>query len=243
MIRLDVKSELPRGVRFTNEMVRQLPFTASQALNASVKGVAALPQSKNRSVIADLRRLANQKLDRPKKQVSEGWFATTAKKNNLQSRITPKDKPWDRNRYFVGNIRGGDRPAKWIELEARKLGTLPSNLDLVPTRHVKRDNYGNPKRGQIKTAFARVGSGQTIIGKPDNTSRPYGIYKVIKGGGLQALFVAKESTQYPRPLQNLERYAYARASRTFGPYFRELLEKNVSARVKQGKADLKVGFW
>ena len=242
MIRLDVKSELPRGVKWTNEMVRQLPFTASQALNASVKGVAALPQSKNRSVIADLRRLAIQKLDRPTKGIQNGWFATTAKKNDLKSIIRPKGGvTWERNRYFVGNIRGGDRPNKWIELEARKLGKLPSNLDLVPTRNVKRDNYGGPKHTYVKGLFNKVGSGQTFIGKPE--TRPYGIYKVIRGGGLQAQFIAKESTQYPRPLQNLERYAYARASRTFGPYFRELLEKNVSARVKQGKADLKVGFW
>ena len=105
MIRLDVKSELPRGVKFTNEMVRQLPFTASQALNASVKGVAALPQSKNRSVIADLRRLAIQKLDRPTKGIQNGWFATTAKKNDLKSIIRPKGGvTWERNRYFVGNI-------------------------------------------------------------------------------------------------------------------------------------------
>lgn len=243
MIRLDVKSELPQGIKFTNEFVRQLPFTASQALNASVKGVAALPESKNKSVIADLRRLANRKLDRPTKGIQNGWFATTAKKTSLFSIIRPKDKPWERNRYFVGNIRGGDRPNKWIELEARKLGTLPSNLDLVPTRNTPRDRYGGPKHTFIKRKFQQVGSGKTFIGKPENSSRPYGIYKVIKGGGLQALFVAKESTQYPMPLKDLERYAYARASRTFGPYLRKLLVKNVEQRVKQGKADMRVGFW
>ena len=247
MLKLDVKSELPRGVKWSNEMTRQLPFSASEAMNASIKGLKKIPESKNKSVIADLRRLAQRKLDRPKRGIQQGWFATTAKKNNLRSRITPKGGPgvktWDRNRYFVGNIKGGDRPNQWIELEARKLGRLPSNLDLVPTRAVERDSFGNPKRRQVLAAFRKVGTGKTFIGKPENGTRPYGIYSINKTGSLNALFVAKDSTSYPQPLERLENLAYARVSNTFGPYLRTCLKRNVDARVKEGKADLKVGLF
>ena len=246
MIRLEVKSELPRGIKWTNEMTRQLPFSISQALNATAgnrAGINQFPEAASKGVLADLRRIVNKNLDRPKKQTAEGFFATTAKKTALFVRITPKNKPWDRNSYITGNIKGGDRPSKWIENTARKLGSLPSNIDLVPTKNVKRDNkYGNPKRAQIKRAFDQVGSGETFIGKPEGTQRPIGIYQV-KGASMKALFVGQSSTSYPTPLAGIERLAYARASRTFGPYLRRALDRNVKARVKQGKADLRTGFF
>ena len=242
MIKLDIKSELPTAVKWTNEHTKQLPFSIAQALTATSKGIAQIPDSKNKSVVSDLRRLAEQKLDRPKPQTAKGWFATTANKRTLTTVIKPKDKPWDRSRYFIGNIKGGDRPNKWIELEARKLGRLPSNLDLVPTHNIDRDKFGNPKRGQVKTLFKNVGTGKTFIGKPDNSTRPYGIYKV-KGSGLEAKFVAKSSTNYPKPLASLEDKAYARARMVFGKYLRMRLEANVSKEVKLGKADLKTGLF
>ena len=242
MIKLDIKSELPTAVKWTNEHTKQLPFSIAQALTATSKGIAQIPDSKNKSVVSDLRRLAEQKLDRPKPQTAKGWFATTANKRTLTTVIKPKDKLWDRSRYFIGNIQGGDRPNKWIELEARKLGRLPSNLDLVPTHNIDRDKFGNPKRGQVKTLFKNVGTGKTFIGKPDNSTRPYGIYKV-KGSGLEAKFVAKSSTNYPSPLASLENKAYARARNVFGKYLRMRLEANVSKEVKLGKADLKTGLF
>ena len=247
MLRLDVKSELPRAIKWTNAHTKELPFSAAQALTATSKGIAQIPESKNKSIISDLRRLAEQKLDRPKKQTSTGWFATTARKTDLKTIISPKGpykgKGWDRTPYFKGLMKGGDRPNKWIELEARKLGSLPSNIDLVPTYNVKRDNYGNPKRTQIKTAFKNVGTGKTFIGKPENTTRPFGIYSVARSGSLTALFVAKSSTNYPSPLASLEDKAYARARLVFGKYLRMRLEANVKGSIKAGKADMRTGFF
>jgi len=251
VIKLDVKSELPQGIRWVNEHTKQLPFSIAQALTATSKGLASIPESKNKSIISDLRRLAKQKLDRPTKGIQDGWFATTANKRTLTTVIKPKGKftgrdggikGWNRSRYFVGNIKGGDRPNKWIELEARKLGRLPSNLDLVPTYNIDRDRFGNPKRGQVKTLFKNVGTGKTFIGKPENSTRPYGIYKV-KGSGLEAKFVAKSSTSYPSPLASLENKAYAKARNVFGKYLRMRLEANVSKEVKLGKADTRTGIF
>jgi len=252
MIKLDIKSELPRGIKWTNAHTKELPFSIAQALTATSKGLASIPESKSKSIISDLRRLAKQKLDRPTKGIQDGWFATTARKTDLKTVIKPKGKfqgrdggikGWNRSRYFVGNIKGGDRPSKWIELEARQLGTLPSNVDLVPTHNVKRDNKtGNPNRRQIKTAFNNVGSGKTFIGKPEGTTRPYGIYKV-KGTSLKALFVAKDSTSYPAPLAGLENKVHARARMVFGKYLKMRLKANVAQATKKGKADLRTGLF
>ena len=91
MIRLEVKSELPRGIKWTNEMTRQLPFSVSQALNATAgnrAGINQFPEAASKGVLADLRRIVNKNLDRPKKQTAEGFFATTAKKTALFVKIT-----------------------------------------------------------------------------------------------------------------------------------------------------------
>jgi len=251
-MKLDIRSNLPQGIKWTNAHTKELPFSIAQALTATSKGLASIPESKNKSIISDLRRLAKQKLDRPTKGIQDGWFATTARKTDLKTVIKPKGKfqgrdggikGWNRSRYFVGNIKGGDRPSKWIELEARQLGTLPSNVDLVPTHNVKRDNKtGNPNRRQIKTAFNNVGSGKTFIGKPEGTTRPYGIYKV-KGTSLKALFIAKDSTSYPAPLAGLESKVHARARMVFGKYLKMRLKANVAQATKKGKADLRTGLF
>ena len=96
MIKLDIKSELPTAIQWTNEHTKQLPFSIAQALTATSKGIAQIPESKNKSIVEDLKRLAQQKLDRPKPQTAKGWFATTANKRTLTTVISPKNKPWDR---------------------------------------------------------------------------------------------------------------------------------------------------
>ena len=233
-IKLDIKSELPTAIKWTNQHTKQLPFSIAQSLTAISKGIKEIPQSQNKSIISDFRRLAEQKLDKPKKQTTTGWFATTARKTDLKTVITPKNKPWDRNPYVKGLMKGGDRPAKWIELEARKLSSLPSNIDLVPTRNTPRDTYGNPRRAFVKRHLSNVGSGKTFIGKPEGTTRPIGIYQV-KGSSLTALFVGQSSTNYPAPFRGLDKKAYARAQQVFGKYLRMRLETNVRNSIKLRK--------
>ena len=242
MIKLDIKSELPTAIKWTNEHSKQLGFSIAQALTATSKGINQIPESKNKSIVSDIRRLSEQKLDLPKKQTSTGWFATTANKRTLTTVISPKNQPWDRSPYIEGLIKGGDRPSKWIENTARKLGRLPSNIDLVPTYNTPRDKFGNPRRGFVKKAFDKVGIGKTIIGRPEGTARPVGIYQV-KGTSLQALFIGQSSTSYPAPFSNLEKKAFARANNVFGKYLRMRLEANVKANIKAGRADLRTGIF
>ena len=233
-IKLNIKSELPTAIKWTNQHTKQLPYSIAQSLTAISKGLKYIPQSQNKSIISDFRRLAEKKLDRPKKQTTTGWFATTARKTDLKTVISPKDTPWNRNPYVKGLMKGGDRPAKYIELEARKLSSLPSNIDLVPTRNTPRDAYGNPKRAFVKRHLSNVGSGKTFIGKPEGTTRPIGIYQV-KGSSLTALFVGQSSTDYPAPFKGLEKKAYARAQQLFGKYLRMRLEANVRSSIKLRK--------
>ena len=89
-MKLDVRSNLPQGIKWTNEHTKQLPFSIAQALTATSKGLASIPESKTKSIVEDLKRLAQQKLDRPKPQTAKGWFATTANKRTLTTVIALK---------------------------------------------------------------------------------------------------------------------------------------------------------
>ena len=87
-IQLDIKSELPQAIRFTNEHVKQLPFSVSQALNATAQGSKFLPGSKQKSVLNASRGVLSSQLDRPKEQTA--LRATVATKRNLQVTIPPR---------------------------------------------------------------------------------------------------------------------------------------------------------
>ena len=238
-INIDIESELPKAIKWTDAHTKQLAFSVSQALNATSKGLRQLPGSNQRSILSDLQRLSERQLDRPKAATASGWFATTANKRNLEVVIAPKNKPWNRSRYLLGNIKGGSRPLKPYDRVFASRGDLPAGSRLVPTRNVKRDRYGNPRRALVSklinnTALPPGTRGAVFVGKPPNSSRPYGVYQTQTRGKLRAMFIAQPDTNYSAPLRNVPRYAAARANQTFGPYLRQLLDINVRNQL-QGK--------
>nr|ADD96189.1 hypothetical protein [uncultured organism MedDCM-OCT-S05-C26] len=249
-IQLDIKSELPQAIRFTNEHVKQLGFSASQAINAVAAG-KALPMAKGKTSSltgnASLSK-AGQANAKPRKgfAVERGQFAT---KRRLSTLLVGKTSGWNRNRYILGNIKGGDRPNTWADQFSQK-GTLPAGTKLVPTRNLKRDpRTGGPSYSAVKRLLNKAGSnpsggtGTVFVGKPAQGIRPFGVYKVIRGGSLQAMFIAKPSTSYPRPLARLESVANARVRASFGTYLRFALQRNVAANVKAGRADMRTGLF
>lgn len=237
-INIDIQSELPKAIRWTDAHTKQLAFSVSQALNATSKGLRQLQGSKERSILSDLQRLSERQLDRPKSATASGWFATTANKRNLEVVIAPKNKPWNRARYLLGNVKGGLRPLKGYERVLADLGDLPSGYRLVPTRHAKRDTYGNPRRALISklidnTTLPAGTRGAVFVGKPPNSDRPYGVYQTQARGKLRAVFIAQPDARYNAPLQRLPQFAQARANQTFGPYVRQLLEINVRNELRR----------
>ncbi len=61
-INIDIKSELPKAIRWTDAHTKQLAFSVSQALNATSKGLRQLQGSKERSILSDLQRLSERQL-------------------------------------------------------------------------------------------------------------------------------------------------------------------------------------
>ena len=86
MIKLDIKSELPTAVKWTNEHTKQLPFSISQALNSTVGGSRFLPGSQQSSIVKAMERTSQsafnkptvKELDDPKPEPEEGISAIEA---------------------------------------------------------------------------------------------------------------------------------------------------------------------
>ena len=243
MIKLDIKSELGIGAKWTNQHTKQLAFSISQAINASVQGSKFIPGSKQKSALNGLAGSSRRYLDRPKPSTQKGFRATIAKKSTLTSVIKPKDGKrggYDQNRYLSGNILGGQRKQKYDALFVNHptATNIPTGAKLVPTANIKRDKkYGNITRRTIDTIYKSVGTGNTsgnniFIGKPRGGNRPAGVYRRERNFKLRALFIAVNSTNY-NAIFPAKKVVEDKVKSTFGLYLRKQLQTNVNKEIKR----------
>ena len=252
MIHLDIESELDLAEKWTNEHTNQLQYSIAVAMNASAMGSRFLPGSKEKSALSSLKRVTEQRFDRPKRQTADGYFASPAKKNNLLINIKPKDEPWRRNRYLSGNIYAGERaPKKWeVALINHPLArNMPKGVVLQATRFwdAKRDKYGNITNNRLEKLYDSVGttgrSGSNVfVGTPKGGSRPPGVYRRERSHKLRPLFRIKTSASY-RSVIPAEFIVERDMQKSFGRYLRVELAKNVAKRAREGKADLRTGIF
>ena len=251
MIKLDIKSELPKAAKWTNEHTRQLAYSVSNALNTTVQGSKFVAGSKEKSTLAALAGATKQYLDRPKPSTQKGFRAIRSDKRSLRTIILPKDRPYKQTRYLTGNILGGARRAKYDAAFVRhpKAVNMPSDAKLVPTGYFDRykDKYGNIRKGTIGKLLNSVGTGNRtgnniFIGKPRGGNRPAGVYKRERTFQLRPLFIARSTVSYESrfPARTVINKS---VQRNFGRYLRQELAKNVANKVKQGKADLRTGLF
>ena len=244
-IKLDIKSELPTAIKWTNQHTKQLPYSIAQAINASVQGSKFLPGSKQKSALNTLAGSARRYLDRPKPSTQKGFRATIAKKSTLMSVITPKDgktgRGYDQTRYLSGNILGGTRRAKYDALFVNHptAKDMPRNSKLVPTRFLDKhkDQYGNVKKSFINKLYKSVGTGNTsgnniFIGKPIGGGRPAGVYRRERNFKLRPLFIAQSTVSY-NAIFPAKKEAEGAITKTFGLYLRRQLQVNVSKEIKR----------
>ena len=248
---VDVKSELPQAVRWTNEHTKQMAYSVAQAMNAAVQGSKFVSGSKSRNVFTALEGASRGQLDRPKPGISKGYRATVATKRNLEVLIKPKDKGWNRNPYIAGVAYGTSRTApkpyeaKFLN-HPRKHASMPSEGRLVPTGALNTDSYGNVSRKTILQLMASVGTtgrsfSNIFIGKPIGGSRKPGVYRRERTFQLRPLFLYQPLVKYKVGLQT-ESVIQTSFQRRFGPLFRQQLRRNVAKRRASGRADLRTGL-
>jgi hypothetical protein len=250
-IQLDIKSELPKAIKWTDLHTKQLPFSISQAMNASVKGLAAIPGSKQKSALNALAGASRRYLDQPKPQTQTGFFATTAKKRSLVIEIRPKtkflgkdggEKGWDRTRYLMGNIDGGKRAPKPYEIVFAANASdksVPIGSFFVPTRFQKRDRYGNISKSNLNKIINSFGTGSRsgsniFVGTPKGGNRQAGVYRRERGYTIRPLFFLETAAPSYQAIFPARQQAMAKIQTTFGLYLRDRLARNVAAELKRG---------
>lgn len=216
-ITLDIKSELPKAIRWTDTMTRQLPFAISQALNST-----------GFSIRDSLKGASRQYFDNPTPFVQNAWRVDKSNKRSLAVTIFPEAK---REPYLRANIKGGRRGIK--PFEAKYLGqassAIPSGSKLIPAA-IRRNAQGNVSLAALRRISQQVGQpgrNGVFIGTPKGGDRPPGVYQRAARGRLKPLFVAVPSATY-RPIFPIAQIGTKVAERRFGQYLRSSLEKAVA---------------
>ena len=151
---------------------RQIPFAQKQAINDIAKHL------KNRSLPGG----AKAVFDQPTRFVSSPatWRIKYATKANVEALVYPQEK---REPYLRANITGGERGVKPFEaaFEGAGVGSSPAD-QFFPTKFAKRNSKGNVTRATLRKIIEDSERGATgrlsyFIGKPENSSKPYGIYR------------------------------------------------------------------
>lgn len=217
-ISLDIRSELPKAIRWTDTMTRQLPFAISQALNSTGFDIRTA-----------LKGASRQYLDKPTPFVQNAWRVAKSNKRNLLVTIFPEAK---REPYLRANITGGRRGIK--PFEAKFLGQASSAIDsdskLIPAV-IRRNAAGNVSLAALKRITAQIGAtgpNGVFVGTPRGAQRPPGVYQRTARGKLKPLFVAVPSATY-RPIFPIDQIGSKVAERRFGIYLRSSLERAVKS--------------
>ena len=133
------------------QQARQIPFAASQALNATARSVRT-------ATLAEM--AAN--FDRPTPLVMKSLFITPATKARLQAAVYLKDREiGGKNSRSMAEIlghqfAGGTRLRKRMEDAFTGAGLIGLGEYLVPGPDAKLDQYGNLSRGQTQQIYAAL---------------------------------------------------------------------------------------
>jgi hypothetical protein len=217
-ISLDIRSELPKAIRWTDQMTKQLPFAISQALNSTAFDA-------RKSINASTR----QYFDRPTTFIQNAYRVDKSNKRSLVATIFPEAK---RQPYLLRNITGGRRGTKPFEakLVAASSGAIQRGSKLVPVG-IKRNAQGNVSLAALKRLTGQIGTtgrNSVFIGTPKGGNRPPGVYQRIGRFKLRPLFVTLPSANY-RPIFPVQEIGFKVAERRFGGYLRSSLEKALAS--------------
>jgi hypothetical protein len=220
-ITLDIKSELPKAIRWTDSIVKQLPFAISQALNSTGFDMRTSLNSATR-----------QYFDKPAPFTQRSFIVQKGSKRDLQVTVLANKR---QNLYLRTQVSGGPRKQKGFERKflADIVGTqsIPSNTQLAPTALIKLNAQGNVSLATIKRIQQGISSTAKagfFAGVPKGTSLPFGIYRRSKGK-LLPYFVATSGPARYRPRFPMQEIGTKVVERRFGQYLRSALERAIAS--------------
>lgn len=147
---VDIASELPNMIRWTDAMSRQLPWMVAKAMTESSKKAQDAIKAQ-----------APQKIDRPTPFTLNSTFVKFASPRKLESSVGFKDfasKGTPAAKYLQPIVKGQPRNAKRSEVALRRAGVLRSNEFIVPTGvyPLRLNQYGNLSGGKYTQVLSRL---------------------------------------------------------------------------------------
>jgi len=255
-ITLDIRSELPKAIRWTDAMTKQLPWAIAKAMTESAK----------KSQVA-LKAQTPRYVDRPTPFTMNSTFVRYASPKNLEAWVGFKEfasKGTPAAKYLQAMAGGGVRRQKASERQLVASGVLPAGSFIVPTgvTPLKLNAYGNLSGSTYTQVLSRLkalgqqgytanvsGSQRSqskrsqrdyFVGRPGGL--PLGIYarlgKRPKGGGLprgfHTVFYVTRQPRYEAtfPIQKILDNTYRN---TFGPHLRAALERELAYQAARGR--------
>jgi hypothetical protein len=216
-VQLSIESELGPAITWTGQMMAQLPFATSQALNRTAYQIQ---QALNYET--------TNYFDRPAPFTQRAFRFTRSTKANLEVVVGAAPK---QAQYLRFGVRGGSRPAKGFErkflasvVEGR---SIPSGAQLVPTGLVPLNAQGNVSLATIKRIQQGMNGnarGGFFYGKPKGGDRPVGIYRRSREQ-LFPYFLAINGRASYRPRFPILKIGTEKAQAVFGGYLRSSLSE------------------
>lgn len=165
-VQIHVKHDIESMIRRLNLAKRQLPFVASRAINAT-----------GLDVKADLTKRIGQNLDNPTRYTRNALYFRYSNKANLTASVRLKDVLQSGTRMTheqrLGHlfVKGGARNFTGFEGWLLRAGYLQSGEYIVPTKHAKRDGYGNVSRGLLVKVMSQLRLGADPLAWKSNSAR------------------------------------------------------------------------
>jgi hypothetical protein len=164
-VQLSIESELGPAITWTGQMMAQLPFATSQALNRTA---FQIQQTLNYET--------TNYFDQPTPFTRRSFRFTKSTKTNLEVLVGAAPL---QGRYLRFGIQGGARPAKGFERKFLSQvvagGAIPSGAQLVPTRLVPTNSSGNVSLATLKRIQQGLNGparGGFFYGTPKGGNRP-----------------------------------------------------------------------
>jgi hypothetical protein len=214
-INLSVESEIGPAIAWTGQMMAQLPFATSQALNRTAYQIQQ-----------GLNYETTRYFDRPSPFTKRAFRFTKSTKANLEVVVGAAQL---QGRYLRFGVQGGARPAKGFE--RKFLGSIvntrgiPAGAQLVPTSLVQTNAQGNVSLSTLKRIQAGLkgnARGGFFYGKPRGGDRPVGIYRRSREQ-LFPYFLTIDGRANYRPRFPILQLGTDKAQQVFGGYLRSSL--------------------
>lgn len=149
-ITLDIQSELPRAIAWTDAMTKQLPWVIAKAMTSAAKESQAY-----------LKEVTPRYIKNPVPFTMNSTFVRYAKPTNLEAWVGFKDfapKGTPAAKYLQPMISGGVRSPKSTELQLQRAGILRPGQFIVPTgvTPLKLNQYGNLSGSTYTQVLSRL---------------------------------------------------------------------------------------